>query len=939
MAVNTKQALLAALGKGPAMFNWGAIMALGRDMLNAQLEARFLERLSRLDFVSPITGVYYVDGMNTEQVKFEKLQFGPPSLSFEHASGQTSRVRVHMELIAGRCESNSMFPGEPKYLRNSHLLSPGLGYRLEFTTQLVVVPVETSGGSQLQVAVDLATATEPSCNLAQGAEARMGRIMLDQLLEQPGFAQAFAFLTIAPVTKDVCSVVEVVPITQRAPDGAGTGSLPEADGAVLLCMRLQGSATNGLVPAELPYLLPRKVDSVAENTDVAVLLGRIRSKIRETPISRLLSQLIFPSGDTIAITDEHNPHDQIGFGEFKTSASMAWLSPGLSSIAAGERVTFNSNNVQMHDWQARDLTEPRSAGAISQQGVYDSRLIEEAGSAQRVTLVTAKTSQQVDAQTRAALVIESQEPLTISPRVATWYRDRGDVRLRASGGSRLTWKLLGEKMGVIEPDPEDARQATFKPTAQATPFARLQRIEVSDGKNTGHATVALFGVNHRLDVEPYPLPRISPGASLSFSLPDAEVDEWRLVGPGNIEPGTGKYTAPAQTNDEVSVVVAVAGRLYGVAVIEHQTPAPAQALALTERWKELEEFTLRRNNLNRNQVFANGLAQVGIDIVIRTMSFTDSNGEVVWDPVSDLELSTLVLTDANGSVIPYLKEGETGIPEGSPVTWMASKRRNDMYAYYPVGELDEEERLAGEADGRRVVTIYVHCREAETIWIRAKFQDHNRGWRESQDVDLQNGEIQLDGIRVPESSLENFNWGTTGKRVASKDGEDYEGDRFNYWHSTTDYWYLSGRGIKFVDVKFESSSMIKWESEQLDETFASYTGFAFKPLRAEEAPAIPPGVNYQAEMELLSKEEAVNFSGLDYAFKGQEEVSAGEILITLDRTSSMLFWDDYAGTNYREVLKESMKFTVIDNYGNVHKLRLLFSGESDPRNYLELRLQ
>ncbi|MNM50832.1 hypothetical protein D3C81_618830 [compost metagenome] len=168
MSVNTKQALLAELGKGSAMYGWGAIMALGRDTLNALLEAKFLERLSRMDFTSPITGLYYADGNRTEQVTFENLLFGPPTLSFEHASGQSSRVRVHMELIAGRCESCSMFPGEPKYLRKSHRLSQGLGYQLEFTAQLVVVPVESPGGRQLQVALDLPKATEPTCSLSAG---------------------------------------------------------------------------------------------------------------------------------------------------------------------------------------------------------------------------------------------------------------------------------------------------------------------------------------------------------------------------------------------------------------------------------------------------------------------------------------------------------------------------------------------------------------------------------------------------------------------------------------------------------------------------------------------------------------------------------------------------------------------------------------------------
>ncbi|RCL25638.1 hypothetical protein C6A77_13635 [Pseudomonas sp. AFG_SD02_1510_Pfu_092] len=939
MNVNTKAMLLEALGKGSAVYDWGAIMALGRDTVNALLQAKFLERLSQTDFIQPITETYFVDESRTERVAFDELVFGPPSLSFEHASGHSARVRVHMELIAGRCTSWSMFPGEPHYLRRSHQLAPGLGNQLEFMVDLIVMPAEGAASRQLQLALDLRNATAPTCALGQGSAERMGQFMLEQLLSRPAFAQPFYFMTIAPIGSEALTAIDVTLISQRAPDGAGTGSVPEADGAVLLFMQLAGSGNAGFIPGAMPYLLPRKVDSIAENTGAALLIGRLRAQIRAEPARSLLPQLVMPGGATIAIDDEHQPHDLICFGELEASASMAWLSPGISSIAAGESVAFSSNGARVYDWQARGVNSPRSAGSISEQGSYHARSIEASGSAQRVTVVTAKASQAADAQLRAALVIESAEPLTVSPRVVTWFRGYADVALRASGSSALTWKLLGERMGDIRPDPEDPRRATFTPTPQNTPFVRLQRIEVSDGNKTGHATIVLFGVGPNLQVEPFPPPRLSPGASQQFNLTNGEQAVWEVFGPGAIDSATGMYTAPAQTNEEVSVVVARAERFAGAVVVEHHTPAPAAAMAQEERWKTLKEFSLKRNNQARNQVFANGFQQVGVDIVIATHSFKDSNGEEVWDPVSDLELSTLVLTDEINNPVPYLTGDELGIPEGSEHTWMVSKRRHAMFDYYPTGQTAEAEPLSSEADGKRTVTVYVHSREAEIANFRAMFQDHNRGWHSSVDDDDVKGEIQLEGVQLPLKSLDYFKWPEQGKRVANQGGEDYEGDRYNYWHSTTDYWELSGNGISFADVVFDSMSMVMWESEQLDETFASYTGLAFKPRRPEEATEIPPGVNYQAELQLLAQEDSVNYSELDYAFKGQEEVTAGAVLVTLDRTSKLPFWDDHGTTKYREVLNSSVKFTVTDNYGNKHPLRLLFSGLVDARNYLELKLQ
>ncbi len=233
----------------------------------------------------------------------------------------------------------------------------------------------------------------------------------------------------------------------------------------------------------------------------------------------------------------------------------------------------------------------------------------------------------------------------------------------------------------------------------------------------------------------------------------------------------------------------------------------------------------------------------------------------------------------------------------------------------------------------------MHSRVAETAYFRARFQAHTKKTHYSIDTTVGFGEIQLEGIKPLETSLELFSFPELGKRVASGPGEDIKDDRFNYYHSTTDYWELTGRGIHFVDVKFDTYSMIKWESEQLDETFVSFTGCAFKPWRPDDTAEIPPGVNYQAELQLLAAEPTVNFKGLDYDFKGQEEVTSGALLFSLERTSNLIYWDDYHGTEYRKVLQDAVKFTVTDNYGNQHKLRLLFSGYVDPRNYLELKMQ
>jgi len=270
---------------------------------------------------------------------------------------------------------------------------------------------------------------------------------------------------------------------------------------------------------------------------------------------------------------------------------------------------------------------------------------------------------------------------------------------------------------------------------------------------------------------------------------------------------------------------------------------------------------------------------------------------------------------------------------------MAKKKRNH-FDYYPATGSGPAVRVPGEEAGKRYVTLYVHAKVAEIARFTAKFQGYDDIWYNSLDVDEDKGKVELEGVKLPPPSLSAFEWpNSVGKRVAESDGYNGENggalDIFNYWHRTTDYWKLSGNGIQLIDMQFESASMLRWESEQIEESFATYTGIAFKPRRPAEAPAVREGVQYQAELQLLTQEPGIQVA-LDPAFKGQEGPSEGSMLVTLDRLSNFPYWSP---PRYRDVLDGSMKFTVTDNYGTAHRLRILFTGGANGRNYLELALQ
>lgn len=934
MEGNSKSELLAKLAEGDAMHGWGALLALGRDTANELLQATFLSTFRQQDFIVPISGEYYADAQCTEHVVFDGLMVGPPRLSFEKASGRSARVIVSMELIAGRCSARESFPGKARSLRRSHELSQGLGYALEVTTDLVVLPVR--GSDDLQLAIDLTKVSAPTCNLAvtDSAARRMGEFILDELRLQPGFNRVLGFVRITPnINSSVFGIQAAAPLAQGAPQGSGS----PGDGAVLLLLKLRGTDAGTSLPDAAPYLLPRKDEGGGGNVAASLLVGKIREPHSPEPAKALLSQVILPEGLVLSMDEEHAPYDKIFFGELVPGDGSRRISPGLTSTGAGGTVAYSTHGGSLYNWQALEINYPRAAGTISDQGLYNTRPVGQLAAGQRIVAVSAKVSQQPDASMRSALVVESSEPLTISPRVVIWYPGYEDVSFTCSGEGTPRWSLLGDAMGRLQADPEDPRKATFKPDDARTPLVRLQRVEVSAGAHKGHATVVILASDPKLNIEPYYTPDLSPLATLDFALDDDVEGRWQLFGDGAIDDSTGRYTAPAQATGEASVVAAFAGPFAGVAIIEHQAGATAEAMYLQERWRELKSFNLTLNNERRNKVFANGYQQVGIDIEIATQSFTNSNGETVWDPVSDLELSTLVLLDASGNKVPYLLEEQVGIPERDYPLWMASKRRNH-FDYYPTPTAVA--RVVSEEEGKRRVTVYVHSRAAETAYFSAEFQDHNRGWRRSTDKDENKGKIQIEGVQVPAPNLSAYRWSENGgKRVAASKGFDYDGDTINYWQFTTYYWELSGEGIQFVNVVFDSISMLKWESEQYEETFCTYTGVAFKPRRPEDAPKLSTSVQYQAELQLLSREASINYSQLDYNFKGQEDVTAGTLLVTLDRVPNFKYWKDVSNPEYRNVLRQAMKLTLTDNYGNLHKIRILFGAGGSGRSVLELKLQ
>nr|WP_314478888.1 hypothetical protein [uncultured Pseudomonas sp.] len=984
MTTNTKEALLEKLAEGDSVRRYGAVLALGRDAVNDALQVNFVEQFDQRGGLPAITGEYFIDPVTrTERVTFENLTLGAPQLYFKNSTGTSGHVRVGMELFTGNCVSSTIMPGNVEQLRRSHVLEAGSGYRFEVTGRLKVQPHAYL--PKLAIVLDLAEATDPSCTLGGNstAAAKMGEFIFEQLKYEWVLNSPLSLLEFNIFGNSALSTQHIQAVAQRAPEGAGGGSCPEDDGALLVLMQLVAGPEIGLPGSPFPYLLPRQNDTT--NYASALLISRECAPLAKGRTGVVLEQLVLPDASAVVLeTQEHNPHDMIVFGDVRGTAYSRYPQPRIGKVAAGKSARFTVANQSVQDWTARDVRNPLESGKI-EAGTYTAPAATTFPFRQRLVNVKAHFANAQEGASKSALALVSSDDVVISPRVVIWTKGDGPVRLTASQAGWLEWEPDGDSFGAIVRDPlgdSETPHALFTPTEPSnSPPVRLQRIKVTNwGGQSGYATVIIVSMRAPLQVTPFHVPNMEASGAQQFMLtefaPQQPLDEpwgggpavqstsWELYGEGELVEGA--YTAPASSAGQVSVVAGVFNGQAGIAVIEHSVNA--SMMSASRHWLSLTTFKIVLNDTSRKKAWANGRQQIGIDIHIETSPFSDADGNDIYEPVSDAELATLQLTHRDGTPIEWLAADTEAIPPGRS-HWAASKFRN-RFDYLPVAdggtsateaqhehaqqtrkEQSKASGVQGKEEALRIVTVYLQTTEAEVRWIRAKFQSSRNVWHYTY-VQHPNGdgEVELGGLPVRKldiADLEPF----TGKRVAQDGGFDIVDDRgnlvdgHNYWHATTHYWALRARGQRsFVDVRFDHVSMLKYESELLDETFASYVGVAYVPQVTPGRPA-DRRVEYQAELELLSLKRAG--TPLNHEFANGEHFSAGTLLIVLERVSDMKFWYSWPDTHFPEVLRQPLYFTLIDNYGTENELYVNWGLELedktispiDPRNFLHWKFQ
>ncbi|WP_152604622.1 hypothetical protein, partial [Pseudomonas sp. H2] len=934
MINNSKEALLARLEEGDVMHGWGAIMALGREPLEQLLMLRYLEGLSQSNFLEHITGSYFTDGQRNDQAVFEGLVLGPPQLSFAGVSGAGNRLTVIMPFISGEYASYSRFVAQPPRLKSSHGLREEMGYHVQMSVALLTV--DDPAANQARLVLDLSQAEEFVTNLGESETARraMGRFIQAELAKHEVFNHQFVLLTCELSGQDALAVRGLNVRTQAAPEGTGR----EGDGAAIVQLDLRGRRFGGTWPGPgvFPYLLPDG------SQGVTLLTEQLRVPLLGELAERLLRHLSLPKAWRFAMKEEHTPHDRVVFGSIEASSATRQVEPMQARLGREQTTDFKVQGQAVAQWTARNISHPRSTGQINAQGQYQASDVAHFARESQVILVSAQLGEEEPGSVNAALVVESIDSLVVTPRVAVWRSRERAIEFNVAGHAGLTWEptLYGEL--TLQ---SDGSLSYVPREPERSPAVLLERIRLTDGirGDTAEVTVVILAYPAVLNVLPFHVPKVPHGSSVPFEVQNDEADAWLLFGEGHIDPASGVYTPPVSPSTSVAVVMAnIRDRDAGYAIIELMRE-DAQVSMISERYKKVLIFTVTPVPINGTVAYANGLQQIALDIVIQTEDFRNSDGDVVKDPVSDLELSTLKVLAENGNPIEYVLEGVEGLDPAQGLRWGWSKSRN-RYDYYQGARQVTAKPMADE--GKVSLRVYVQSTEAEIRKFHAEFKGYDNRTQNSRTISKDAGEVELTGRPTPFWALNNYEF--KPRRVASEGGKIVRQDTFNFYKYTTDYWELSGAtqeygNLRFYQVSFDHASIVRWESEQLAETFCSYVGYAFRPVLPPGSPGVPLGVSYESALELLMLERAVNYHGkLDYNLKPGEDLAQGTLLLTLDRVWDMPYWYDgmAPGGDYRSSLEGVMRFTLIDHQGNRHQLNVNFlpEGQPDSRNQLELRM-
>ncbi|MFV3292586.1 hypothetical protein ACNFBR_28155 [Pseudomonas sp. NY11955] len=934
------------------MHDWGAIVAIDGAQINSMLEQQFLAAFDDQRFILPVEDSFALDESQTEFLTLSNVVLGPPRLSFEGASMANANAKVTLPILTGSVVSSLHYTGRPPRLNYSMNLHEHMGYQLSMTVTLQVQMTDVS--SQGRLTLNLAESGVASCNLGLTGPAALligGRIK-SKILEQSSYRRN----TVA-ATLDFSDFGPLCPVgftlrTQAHPEGQSKDSPHAGEGAVVLFCRLKVGAQDGTLPANpatFPYLIPddTRVDGVRKFNTTVVLNQDLKGLFTKYQPG-MLGQLRMPNAQEVGVLEEYDPLDRVLFGSIDPTAGTFNVEPLRSQMQAGQQRQFELNggttafDAAEQSWGAELMQFSTGSKDITQSGSYTSQP-KNFRQAQQVVVVSNRFQTPQGEQVRNALIVESVKALELSPRVATWSEGERAITLSSSDSSATIDIAQGEpELGKLTR--LGGGVVMFEPYTPEAPIPEvlMQHIVASTSSDkSAEAVVVIFAYPATLTLEPNYVSEIDAAVPIQFalakqrvtlkdgqslSLPDpATTTRWAVFGDGSIDQN-GLYTPPATSSSVAAVVMAeVNGEPTGYAVIEL-----AEKSTTPPVWRSLKRFELQVRGTH--ECLANGMQQVEVLVSIETEKVGD-----LAIPLSPTEMATLKFYyDESKLQLPFVEAGDDGVEPGPDVAeWYVNLARNPFKPRGTPTVLSEVK----EDDATKHKRFYFQSTTPGNPKIFAKFTKDGGGEFDSRD---KQGTLMLQSLTVPHFPVSEYS--ITPERMFHNPPPPIGSeDLFSFSDETIDYWTLScthlGVPVLFLICKLSAASAVRWESEQVKETYFSYLSYAFNP------PGEPVPTQLTIDGCLLAMAEELKYEGLKADFIDNRVPGKGELMICLHRVPDMPYWHDKMAKGsvqkmYRAVLDRGLEAQLYDQEGNLHRLRVNFPGRTvlDSRNALVLNI-
>lgn len=958
------QDLLTAMQGRSITLGWGAVLCFGRSRLNALLEEQFVDRMGRFHQMLPVSGMLNLNLDGTVVATLNSIRVGTPRLSFESASLRNSTVTLTLPLISGSYSLMTQHPGMPALLVSTGELDEQQGFSVTMKLKLAQAVGDIDGSGR--IVLDLAQGYDARCNLGSQVpeQEALGEFIMQRMRLQPDNRLRFELGLLDFNSYHPLSPVSFHLATQAAPGDN------EGDGGVLVFVRLRANQGNGSAPvddSDFPYLIPDDRQGQDPRWSASLVIAEeLVGWVDEAQLD-VLKNLMFPGRSLFVESGpRHRPHDLLILGNIAAGPGTARSEPRLGSIEAGHTQQFvarraDGSVIPNVTWSTESLGSPLALGTITAAGLYTAPDAQTMALDATPALVLGQYSENGQTRQVSASLLGRMAGMSLYPRAMVRAAGTAAIEFRASrlAGGSLRWRLPEPALGSLE-DLGGGRARYTPPANIDAPFV-LQPIEcfVTSGNERIEAAVVISKGAASLPIEPYFVPEIDFGVPIRFyaSFPP-EWLRWSVQGGGSIDSSGTFITPQGPAASPISLVrcdIVPEGMEQPIASGFSIVRLKAREIA-PPRWRFLDKFTVSPAG-GLVQAYANGQQQIPLVIEIATKT-VNVGGQDIYIKLSPTELATLRLVDAHtGNELKFIAADQEGIAEGDSTDWAVHEKRNRFNLYSPTaaGESREPPVATAANAGTSFRTLYMHMGKEGTHTFFARFTGDDNHVYNSNDPSVNISEIELTGMVLPRKDPivgPGRDYDIVRERVYNGQG-DFEGDDdFTFFLDSVDYWRIAYRRASLYPVPFATlrveanASTIRWESEQLDETFFSYTGYAFHPFRSDFSgiEQRPTHLTFDTSFHrLLGK---VPSSPARELLEAGKEPSPGQLLVSLHRVADMGFWYDGMAEGkpywmFRALLDGPVTFSLRDVEGNRHRLRVSFPAPSviDGRNLVTLNIQ